>query len=311
MNKNYGGQNMVSEEDNTRQPNFFIVGAPKCGTTSMVEYLRQHLDVFIPFRELHFFGSDIFRDKKLTEEDYLDCFSKARNEKRVGEKSTWYLYSKKAASEIKKFSPHAKIIIQIRNPVDMVYSLHSDFLRSGQENIINFEKALEAEEDRRKGLRIPKRTVDSPKLLSYSEIPLYAEQIKRYVEVFGWKQIHIIVFDDLVKDTLNTYREVLRFLDVDDQFTPDLKIYNAAYPRRSMLLQIFMKSFWAKKIGRTLLPYITRCIIGQTISHWNISNKLKPPMKKHVRKRLQKQFEPEVKRLSKLLNRDLSHWCED
>ncbi len=279
----------------------------------MAEYLRQHPDIFMTCGEPCFFSSDISHNPEglVTQKDYLDCFSNAQNEKMIGEKSTLYLPSKKAASEIKNFSPHAKIIIQIRNPVDMLYSLHSGFLRSGEENIINFEKALEAEEDRRKGLRVPKRTVDFPKCLSYSEIPLYTEQIKRYVEVFGWKQIHIVVFNDLVNDTLNTYREVLRFLEVDNQFTPDFKIYNAAYPRRSMLLQIFMKSFWAKKIGRTLLPYTTRRMIGQAISRWNTSKKPRPLMKRYVRKRLQKQFEPEVKRLSKLLNRDLTYWCEE
>ncbi len=293
-----------------RKPDFFIVGAPKCGTTSMARYLRQHPDVFMAYGEPRFFGSDTSRDKKLTEEEYLDLFSKARDEKMVGEKSPSYLRSKKAASEIKKFCPHAKIIIQIRNPVDWAYSLHGHFLRSGWEDIVDFEKALEAEEDRRKGLRIPKRTVDFPKLLSYSEIS-YTKQIKRYVNSFGWKQIHIVLFDDLVKDTLNTYRDVLRFLEVDDQFTPDLKVYNSGNPRRSMLLHKFMKNFWVKKIGRTLLPYTTRRIIGQTLFRWNTSKKPKPPMDRHVRKRLQRQFEPEVKRLSKLLGRDLSYWCRE
>ncbi len=300
-------------EDNPRRPNFFIVGAPKCGTTSMVEYLRQHPDVFMPPKELHFFGSDINHNPKglVTQEDYLNHFSKARDEKMTGEKSVWYLYSKKAASEIKKFSPHAKIIIHIRNPVDMLYSLHGHNLRSDRENIINFEKALEAEEDRRKGLRIPKRTVDFPQHLFYSEIPLYTEQIKRYVEAFGWKQLHIIVFDDLVNNTLKVYRDVLRFLEVDDQFTPDLKVHNPGRQVKSPIVRDLIMNSWIRTVARKFLPITTRRRMGQTLYHWNISNKPKPPMNKHIRKRLQKQFAPEVKRLSKLLDRDLTHWCKD
>ncbi len=85
-----------------KKPNFFIVGAPKCGTASMVEYLRQHPDVFMPRGEPHFFGSDI-HIKRLMKKDYLDCFSEAKDEKRVGEKSNGYLRSKKAAKEIKEF----------------------------------------------------------------------------------------------------------------------------------------------------------------------------------------------------------------
>ncbi len=183
----------------------------------------------------------------------------------------------------------------------MLYSSHGQYLRNGGEDIVDFEEALEAEKDRRKGLKIPKHALKPP---IYSEIPLYTEQIKRYVNIFGWEQIHIVVFDDLVKNTLDTYRDVLRFLEVDDKFTPDLKIYNAGRQPKSLLFQKFIKC----RIGRTirnLLPATIR------LSIWFKISKPNPPMDKKVRKRLQKQFEPEVKRLSKLLDRDLSHWCKD
>ncbi len=303
---------MMSEENNTRRSDFFIVGAPKCGTTSMAEYLRQHPDVFIPYGELHFFGSDIrFKPRQRTKEEYLDCFSDARNEKRVGERSNWYLYSKRAAAEIKRFCPHAKIIIQIRNPVDMLYSLHGQFsYRSSRksEDIVDFEEALDAEEDRKKGLRIPKR-VRSPEKLFYSEIPLYTEQIKRYVDAFGWDQIHVIVFDDLVNNTLKVYKDVLRFLEVDDQFTPELGVHNLGGQIKTQIVRKFIINSWIRRVTRIFLPNTTWRRAGLALSHWN--TKSRTPMDKHVRKRLQKQFEPEVKRLSKLLDRDLSHWCKD
>ncbi len=308
MNKNYGRENMVSGEDNTRRPDFFIVGAPRCGTSSMAEYLRQHPDVFMARIEPHFFGSDICHGKKL-KEDYLGCFSEARNEKRVGEKSTWYLYSKRAAAEIKRFCPHAKIIIQLRNPVDMLYSLHGHYVyRTSREDIVDFEEALNAEEDRKKGLRILKYV--RPEYLFYSEIPLYTEQIKRYVDAFGWDQIHVIVFDDLVSNTLKVYREVLRFLEVDDH-TPDLKVYNPGGQVKSQIVRKFIINSWIRRVARTFLPSTTRCRVGQILSSLNISSKHRPPMEKHVRKRLQEQFAPEVEQLSKLLNRDLTYWCKD
>ncbi len=296
-------------EDNLRRPDFFIVGAPKCGTTSMREYLRQHPDVFMAQGEPHFFGSDTHSKlRRMTEEEYLNRFSEARDEKRVGEKSPSYLRSKKAPLEIKKFCPHVKIIIQIRNPVDVLYSLHSGLLRGGGGDIVDFEEALDAQDDRRKGLRIPKHALKPP---IYSEIPLYTKQIKRYVNVFGWEQIHIVVFDDLVKNTLDTYREVLRFLEVDDKFTPDFKIPNPGNPRRSKLFHKFMKSSLIVNTAKFLLPDTVCYSIGQMLFRWNTSSKPRPPMEKHVRKRLQKQFEPEVERLSELLDRDLTHWCKE
>ena len=118
-----------------RKPDFFIVGAPKGGTTAMNAYLGQHPEIFIAERkELHFFGTDLdFSSPRITQEQYLSCFSEVQNEKRVGETSVWYLYSKQAAVEIKKFCPSANIIIMLRNPVDMLYSQHSQFLYNGNE----------------------------------------------------------------------------------------------------------------------------------------------------------------------------------
>ncbi len=158
-------------------------------------------------------------------------------------------------------------------------------------------------------MRIP-RYADFPKLLFYSEIPLYTEQIKRYVNSFGWKQLHVIVFDDLVNNTLNTYREVLRFLEVDDQFTPELGVHNPGSQLKSRIVRDLIRNSWIERVARTFLSSTTRRRVGRLVlSHWN--TKSRTPMDKHVRKRLQKQFAPEVERLSKLLNRDLSHWCKD
>ncbi len=303
---------MINKKGNIKKPDFFIVGAPKCGTTSMDKYISQHPDVFMARGEPRFFGSDIRYDRKLTNEDYLGCFSEAQNERRVGEKSVWYLYSRRAAAEIKRFCPHAKIIIQVRNPVDMLYSLHAQFVyHSGREDIVDFKEALDAEEDRRRGLRIPKHGGFLENFF-YSEIPLYTEQINRYVDAFGWNQIHIIVFDDLVSNTPKVYRDVLRFLEVDDQFIPDAKVHNPGSQLKSLMLRDLMRDSWmARAATKVLLPGIIRRPIGQIFSRWNISNKPRPPMDKRVCNRLQEQFAPEVERLSKLLDRDLSHWCKD
>ncbi len=190
----------------------------------------------------------------------------------------------------------------------MLYSLYGHLIhRTGREDILDFEEALNAEEERRRGLRIPK-CVTFPEQLFYSEVPLYTEQIKRYVDAFGWDQIHVIVFDDLISNTSKVYRDVLRFLEVEDQFTPDFKVHNLGNPRRSKLVHKFMRSSLIKNTARVLLPDTIYHSIGQTLFRWNTSNKPRPPMDRKVRKRLQKQFEPEVKRLSKLLDRDLSHW---
>src|SRR5687768_11853389 len=87
------------------KPNFFIVGAPKCGTTAMNDYLNQHPAIFMATKELHYFGRDLKLKNKISEAEYLKHFTNAGNKKIIGEASVWYLYSKTAAHEIKSFSP--------------------------------------------------------------------------------------------------------------------------------------------------------------------------------------------------------------
>jgi hypothetical protein len=104
-----------------KKPDFFIVGAPKCGTTSLSEYLKQHPEIFMSEpKEPHFFGTDLesywggrferYRDVH----KYLSLFANVQDEIRVGEASPWYLYSKRAAEEIKQFNPASRIIILLR-----------------------------------------------------------------------------------------------------------------------------------------------------------------------------------------------------
>src|SRR5579872_3244504 len=98
-----------------RKPDFFIVGAPRCGTTAMFDYLGKHPEIFgAALKEPHFFGSDIAYPRRPTLERYLSYFVGANGEKRVGEASTSYLFSKLAAAEIKEFSPSSRIIIMLR-----------------------------------------------------------------------------------------------------------------------------------------------------------------------------------------------------
>src|SRR5437667_5641216 len=107
--------------NNIRLPNFFIVGAPRCGTTALYTYLRQHPDIFLPeTKEPHYFNRDMnsggaIRDHK----EYLSLFAGAQGRARVGEASVYYLSSAYAAREISKVCPGAKIIVMLRNPVDV------------------------------------------------------------------------------------------------------------------------------------------------------------------------------------------------
>jgi hypothetical protein len=291
-----------------RKPDFFIVGAPKSGTTSMYFYLKQHPEIFMPERkELHFFGSDFFaphfvRDLK----EYLKFFEGADNKKRIGEASVWYLYSKRAAFEIKEFNPDADIIIMLRNPVDMMYSLHSQQVFNGSQDIINFEEALRHEED------LKKRPFKGGFIerFFYREVAKYYNQVKRYLDVFGEEKVHIIIYDDFKAHTDIVYKDTLRFLRVDETFRPDFKVINPNKIVRSRWLRDFLNEppLIIRGLIRLIFPKSLRTAIRDNLYRLNIKYVPREPMRPELRKALLQEFKEEINRLSELIGRDLSFW---
>lgn len=298
-----------------KKPDFFIVGAPKCGTTAMYEYLRQHPEIFMPedAKEPFYFGSDMnCKALRLTLEEYFSLFSLAKGEKRLGEASVWYLYSKKAAAEIKEFCPSARIIIMLRNPVDMLYSLHSELFYCADENMENFKAALDAEESRKKEGYKPGGYLPV-KCLFYREIVKYTEQVQRYFDAFGRENVHVIIFDDFKNDTLKAYKETLRFLEVDEIFQPEFKVINPNKQIKNETVHkfLFYSPLFIRKAVRLFLPEKIRWKMRMAVRNLNTRDESRKPMDPELRKILQAEFAPEVERLSELLGRDLTHWNKE
>ena len=305
------------------KPNFFIVGAPKCGTTSLHEYLQRHPDVFMPFfKEPHFFGSDLegsrFRQFRNKPERYLKLFRDARDEKRIGESSPWYLASQRAADEICAYDPAAKIIIMLRNPIDMMYSMWSQFRYSGNEQIAEFEEALAAEADRRAGRRI-RRAAHCITGLYYRHMALFAEQVPRYFERFGRENVQVIIFDDFRSDTPAAYRAVLNFLDLapQDKMTFDVRNPNKEV-RLEWLQKLIVDSGFSLMLLKDRLTYLatthslvpysyrTRAVEGMIAVYTKYEKR--SPLTAALRKQLAGDLKGEIDALSALLDRDLSHW---
>jgi hypothetical protein len=294
-----------------RKPDLFLVGAPKGGTTSMHYYLKEHPEIFMSeVKEPHFFGTDLVSPRFIRDkEKYLALFSSAQDEKRVGESSIYYLYSKIAVVELHEFSPNAKIIIMLRNPVEMIYSLHSEHLFCGDEKITNFEKALIAEESRRHGLRTPAHCKVKFALL-YREIAKYDQQVERYFNVFGRNNVKVIIFDDFKKDTARAYKETCEFLGVKSDFRTDFRVINAHKAVRSRVLMHFWRdppklALW---LGNAM-PGSVRERLADFIRSMSFQVAPAPPMDQELRRQLQQEFLPGVERLSQLLGRDLTYWC--
>jgi hypothetical protein len=295
------------------RPDFFIVGAPKSGTTAMYEYLRAHPQLFMPERkELRFFGSDLeIRDRsQLGMDEYLAFFAGSGAARRIGTAYVWYLFSQRAAAEIHEFAPNAEIIAMLRNPIEMVWSLHSEHLFNGNEDIRDFTGALDAEPDRRQGRRIPAHA-HLPQGLLYSQVPRYAEQLERYFTTFGRDRVHAIVYDDFAADVRSSYRSALSFLGVDADFSPPaFEVINANKRTRSEWFRQFLARppELPRRLIRTVVPASVRRAAYERAKRMNIAATRREPMSPATRERLRRVFEPEVERLSLLLDRDLSDW---
>jgi len=300
----------------SKQPNFFIVGAPKSATTSLDYYLGQHPEIFMsPKKELHYFGNDLISKKRTGAgyalEHYLSFFEKVQDERIIGESSVLYLCSKSAPFEIKEFCPEAKIIIILRNPVDMMYALHSQLLSQADEDIEDFEQALAAENERKEGRLIPRRVEVMDDGLIYREVANYLPQVKRYFDCFGRENVHVIIFEDIKKNVAQVYCDTLKFLGANDiDFQPDFLVVNANKQVRSRLLQEWLR--WPSRrmlvLAKLFFPRTLLLAAASKLMKLNVSNINRPPLGKELRIRLQGELSDNVRELGTLLNKDLSHW---
>src|SRR5215471_4759326 len=223
-------------------PNFFVVGAPKAGTTSLYYYLDQHPQIYMsPIKEPNFFASEIRpenvadelkaengRDQAelceylhgpMTEkrfggmvtegEDYLRLFQGVREEKAIGEASVCYLWSKTAAENILRAVGEARILMILRDPAERAFSQYLDCLARGRLRQ-SFAKHIEQSRQDTGG----KFTVAYPLL----ELGLYYEQVKRFLKRFGEKSVLILLHEDYSGDLKLSLQRIYRFLDVDPHF---------------------------------------------------------------------------------------------
>ena len=300
-----------------QRPDFFIVGAPKCGTSLMDHLLKRHPDLYLPLKELHYFGSDLeFNTPERSLRSYLAHFEAVPEGKRAGENSAFYLYSTLAAREIKAFCPDARIVIMLRDPVSLMHSLHAHLLFTGNEDIEDFEAALAAEPDRRRGLRIPRYSFPKGAVL-YREVANYAPQVQRYLDTFGPERVRVILAEEFRKDVPGVYKATLRFLGVrddwegmDEIFQTTKRSRNEGKRARSRAVVRFLKRPGNQAILRNLVdePFPGYRRFLTAVRRVNIEFVDRPPLSPELRARLTAECAPQVDALAALLGRDLSAW---
>jgi hypothetical protein len=258
-------------------PNFFIAGAPKSGTTSLYHYLGQHPEIYMsPIKEPNYFASEVrlgqfsehlrpraerdlaplraylngpMREKRfgsLISEwpDYLRLFRKAQGQKAIGEASVCYLWSESAAANIHRSIPNARIILVLRNPVEMVFSMYLHTLRSGAIQC-SFREVIE------RGLQQRGGRLDV--LHPFLDMGFYHQQLSRYTEVFPKKQLRIYWYEEYQSKAAPMLADMFRFLEVDPAFSPDMsKRYLEGVPDVALdpADRAFLIEFYRDDIGK-------------------------------------------------------------
>ncbi len=248
-----------------------------------------------------------------TEAEYLALFEGATDEQRwVGESSTNYLMSRDAPSLISAFEPQARIVAMVRNPIELMHSLHNERLSGGSETIADFAEALDADADRRAGKRLPRQ--HSGYGVAYADNARLGEQLKHWLESFDASRIHVIVYDDFARDTPGEFAKLLKFLEVDPTFQPEsFTAFNVSHRPRRMagVVRPLLRNRFTKWLSKQALPRIfgeervvrvTRRIRPRRLTKGTY---VREPIDPALQQRLAEEFTPDVRLLGELIGRDL------
>lgn len=312
-------------------PNFFIVGAPKAGTTSLYAYLDQHPQIFMsPIKEPNFFASELrpesfapeerpriaremhelaaylsggMREKRFgalvsSWEDYLKLYRNAGAELAIGEASACYLWSPSAPANIAARIPAARLIINLRNPVGRAYSQYLQMLTMGL-TTRSFREQVQV------NLRTTVRQFGAQWPLL--EFGFYHRQLERYLRYFPRKQLHISLYEDLERSATTVVSGLYEFLGVDSTFAPDVTVrhHTPRVPRMAAGVN-FLKQRGLWSSIRNLTPQALRPLLRSLLLRRRESLGMDP--RDHAF--LTDYYEDDIRRLASLLDRDLSSWLD-
>ena len=312
-----------------REPNFFIVGAPKAGTTSLYHYLDQHPDIYMsPIKEPCYFSfearpenfepslrlravqmeADVrkYLHGPMTQKlsggmvsewnDYLRLFAGATTQQAVGEASVNYLWSKTAAVAIADRIPQAKIIMVLRSPIDRAFSQYLHNVSDGHvtEPFRDYVRTCLRRSGEGLGIHEP-----------FLEMGFYADQVLRYLSHFPREHIGIWFYEETKKQPKSFMQEVLEFLEVDSAFTPDTsKRYNQPRIARLLKPNQILQRLGVWKMLRGIMPGPLKSAMQSALYRPTGSVIMTPA----DRALMLDFYRNDIRRLEEILGRDLSRW---
>lgn len=309
-----------------------VVGAPRCGTTSLARYLGAHPEVcFSAVKEPHFFSQ--FDLRRLPTQELCDTIQKeylaryfpaASGTQMLMEGSVTYLYVPEQIEPILRMWPDAKFIISVRDPFVMLPSLHRRLMYIGDETEADFGRAWALAAERAEGKHIP-RTCFDPRWLLYPEIGKLGKYVEQFIETVGRERCHIVLFDDFAADPSGEYRRVLSFLGLSDDHRTDFAPQRESRGFRWGWLQRLLKrppkrvravmagekfQLRFREINAKSEPEWAKFVLRArtALLRWNATPAPKVMLSPDMQIRMRQGLSADVVRLAHLLGRDLSHW---
>ncbi|MFN9372783.1 MAG: sulfotransferase family protein [Planctomycetaceae bacterium] len=295
-----------------RKPQFVVVGGSRCGTTTLHHALTHHPGIFVPpDKSPNFFTAEDMADypgsaamaamkgHSVTKEtEYRALFASAREDQLLGEVSPVYLQSIHTAGRIARFSPEAKIVAILRDPVDRAFAHFVGRRRDGLETRTRFRETIAGE------LADPR-----PRPVAfncYLAIGRYAYFLKSFYQAFPAERIKLLFFDDLVRDPVVVLQDLFDFLGVAPlgDSLPLEKKNRGGIIRNPLLRAVWTRTALLRAGLRRHLPSTIRDSVGKLF----LSNMQRPALDLELRGELREYFTDDLRDLENLSGRNLDLW---
>ncbi len=314
----------------------FIVGAPRCGTTTIAAFLKQHPRICFPLvKEPHFFvqhdvtALDDQALREFTEREFLDRFYEhCPAERDIGVDGTVsYLYAPESLLPALRLWPDAKFIIAVRDPMTMLPSLHARLKYTGDETIKRFEDAWAAIAERAAGRRIPRSAMD-PRWLRYEQAGRFGTFVEQFFDMFGRERCFVSVFDDLAADPRGQYQAICEFVGIEPSGEVALGARRESRGFRFGWLQRLLKrppSFARNYLAGKQFRQRERKLdseldedgainkifsVRKRVLRWNRVPLKKRPVPVSIQEDIRERLSGEIRHLGQLIGRNLDHWLE-
>ena len=277
----------------------FIVGAAKTGTTSLHYYLNEHPEILMSSEK----EPDYFSDKEILDQGlyygksridslikYNNLFLKRDKEKFLGDASVSYLFYPEISERIKEYNPESKIIIMLRDPIDRAFSHY----------LMDYSLGLTS-----KSFEEEFKNQVSLNFQQYFLLGNYYNQVKKYLEVFETKNVHIIWYSEFKKNTEKELQKVIKFIGLNTDFKVDFnKVYNSfSMPKNNIIRKIY-SVVWLRKI----LTFIFSKKLVNLIKSILFNKGRKPKLSEEIREVLFSYYKSDIEDLEQLLSVNLSRW---